>query len=57
MQSVPSAAPEQLFRPEFGGFMQCPMLPPASPTSAEQIPVQQSLLLMQMSFVWMQKED
>jgi hypothetical protein len=57
VQSVPSAAPEQLFRPELGGFMQCPTLPPASPTSAEQIPVQQSLLLMQMSFVWMQKED
>jgi hypothetical protein len=58
VHSVPSAAPEQLLRPELGGLTQWPMPPvAASPMSDEQSPVQQSLLLMQMSFVWMQKDD
>jgi hypothetical protein len=51
VHSVPSAAPEQLLRPLLGGLTQCPTPPPASPMSDEQIPVQQSLLLTQMSFV------
>jgi hypothetical protein len=57
VHKVPSGEPEQLLRPRLGGLMHVPTPPPASLRLDEQSPLQQSLLLMQMSFVWMQKED